>query len=471
MGAYKLSIKDIVFMNLVGIISLRQIPNVAPYGASSIILWLVAAFCFFIPLALICGELGTTYTKDGGMFVWIKEAFGKKIAWIATTSYLFSCVVFFPSMCLFGFAALMPIFLKFFTITNTTPIIVVGSMVCFVFLTFLNIRGIKYTKLINAISVYLGVVAPMLILLLISILWLLNKDMQTNYSDFQKYIPDFSDFDNIVFVSSIMFAFAGIEISSMMVSKAKNPKKDFPIAILISTIIIVSVYILGTFLLNTIYPADKISILSGFSAAISYASDTLGIKYIPEIIEIGLFIGVMGQVNSWLVGPIYMLKTALIDLGESKITTLHPKYNTPYKALILQAFFVCFLCVFCLFADSIESMYWFLSSFTSICYFIPYIFVFISFMKLRATNQALLKDFSIPTNFLAYFVACLGLASVVFAVVLAFIPPNGFYEETLSNKIIYFSRSFFGLLFMFFVAVVSFDIFQKGKIYSLFVKK
>ncbi|HBN2296711.1 TPA: amino acid permease, partial [Salmonella enterica subsp. enterica serovar Typhimurium] len=93
-----LGIKDIVFMNVIAILSLRQIPNVAPYGASAMLLWVIAAFCLFFPLAMVCGELSTGWPKDGGIFVWIKEAFGKRIAWIVVVCFLFSCVLFFPLM-------------------------------------------------------------------------------------------------------------------------------------------------------------------------------------------------------------------------------------------------------------------------------------------------------------------------------------------------------------------------------------
>ncbi|EGP9094875.1 hypothetical protein I0511_001517 [Salmonella enterica] len=41
-----LGIKDIVFMNVIAILSLRQIPNVAPYGASAMLLWVIAVFSF-----------------------------------------------------------------------------------------------------------------------------------------------------------------------------------------------------------------------------------------------------------------------------------------------------------------------------------------------------------------------------------------------------------------------------------------
>lgn len=76
-----LGIRDIVIMNVIAILSLRQIPNVAPYGASAMLLWLLAAVCLFLPLAMVCGELSTGWPKDGGIFVWVKEAWGKRVGW------------------------------------------------------------------------------------------------------------------------------------------------------------------------------------------------------------------------------------------------------------------------------------------------------------------------------------------------------------------------------------------------------
>lgn len=64
-----LGIRDIVIMNVIAILSLRQIPNVAPYGASAMLLWLLAAVCLFLPLAMVCGELSTGWPKDGALFL------------------------------------------------------------------------------------------------------------------------------------------------------------------------------------------------------------------------------------------------------------------------------------------------------------------------------------------------------------------------------------------------------------------
>ena len=140
-----LGIKDIVFMNVIAILSLRQIPNVAPYGASAMLLWVIAAFCLFFPLAMVCGELSTGWPKDGGIFVWIKEAFGKRIAWIVVVCFLFSCVLFFPLMLQFGFTALGYMFSD--SLAESKVFIGVGSMVIFWLLTLLNIRGMQWTKI------------------------------------------------------------------------------------------------------------------------------------------------------------------------------------------------------------------------------------------------------------------------------------------------------------------------------------
>lgn len=162
-----LGIKDIVFMNVIAILSLRQIPNVAPYGASAMLLWVIAAFCLFFPLAMVCGELSTGWPKDGGIFVWIKEAFGKRIAWIVVVCFLFSCVLFFPLMLQFGFTALG--YMIGGGLAENKAFIGIGSAVIFWLLTLMNIRGMEWTKIINSISAWCGVFIPSAILILLAV--------------------------------------------------------------------------------------------------------------------------------------------------------------------------------------------------------------------------------------------------------------------------------------------------------------
>lgn len=240
-----LGIKDIVFMNVIAILSLRQIPNVAPYGASAMLLWVIAAFCLFFPLAMVCGELSTGWPKDGGIFVWIKEAFGKRIAWIVVVCFLFSCVLFFPLMLQFGFTALG--YMIGGGPAENKAFIGIGSAVIFWLLTLMNIRGMEWTKIINSISARCGVFIPSAILILLAVVWLCTgHQMQTDYTTAKNWIPDLGHWDTIVFLSSMMFAFAGLEVAPMIAGRTRNPQRDFPRAMAVSAAVIVGIYMVGT---------------------------------------------------------------------------------------------------------------------------------------------------------------------------------------------------------------------------------
>lgn len=195
-----LGIRDIVIMNVIAILSLRQIPNVAPYGASAMLLWLLAAVCLFLPLAMVCGELSTGWPKDGGIFVWVKEAWGKRVGWIIVVCYLFSCVLFFPLMLQFAFTALGYVISP--ELAENPTFIGVSSIVIFWFLTFMNIKGMQWTKIINSVSAWLGVFIPAAILILVAGAWLISgHPMSTDYMTAANWMPDFTKWDTIVFLS------------------------------------------------------------------------------------------------------------------------------------------------------------------------------------------------------------------------------------------------------------------------------
>ncbi len=419
-----LGIRDIVLMNVIAILSLRQIPNVAPYGASAMILWFLAAACLFFPLAMVCGELSTGWPKDGGIFVWVKEAFGKRVGWIIVVCYLFSCVLFFPMMLQFAFTAI-----GFFIspeLAQDPVFIGVGSIIMFWFLTTMNIFGMKWTKIINSVSAYLGVFVPSAVIFLSAVWWVLaGHPMSTDYHTAANWMPDFTKWDTIVFLSSMMFAFAGFEVAPMVAGRTKNPQRDFPRAMAVSAAVIVGIYMLGTVAVNTLVPAGETDIVAGIMQAMRSASETLGAPWLLPLMAFCLFFGAVGQVNSWLVGPIYMLQEASREdrlLGD-KVAQLHPKYGTPAFALIVQGIIVSILCLSTFISPSVAAAYWMLTALTTICYFIPYLTMFPAFIKLRKSQPDVPRSFRIPGKFLPIFLPLLGWCSIAFAVILVFIPP------------------------------------------------
>lgn len=420
-----LGIKDIVFMNVIAILSLRQIPNVAPYGASAMSLWVIAAFCLFFPLAMVCGELSTGWPKDGGIFIWIKEAFGKRIAWIVVVCFLFSCVLFFPLMLQFGFTALG--YMINASLAENKAFIGIGSAVIFWLLTIMNIRGMEWTKIINSISAWCGVFIPAAIIILLAAVWLITgHPMQTDYSHVTAWLPDLGHWNTVVFLSSMMFAFAGLEVAPMIAGRTRNPQRDFPRAMAVSSVVIVGVYMIGTWALNTVLPASETDIVAGVMQAMRVAAKTLHMPWLLPVMAICMFFGALGQINSWLVGPIYMLQEASREdnlLGE-RIGKLHPRYQTPAFALIIQAIIVTAFCFSTFISPSVAAAYWMLTALTTVTYFIPYLVMFLAFYRLRITHRDTPRSFKIPGKIMPVILPALGFISIAFAVFLLFIPPS-----------------------------------------------
>ncbi|SUG87567.1 putative amino acid transporter [Salmonella enterica subsp. enterica] len=118
----------------------------------------------------------------------------------------------------------------------------------------MNIRGMEWTKIINSISAWCGVFIPSAILILLAVVWLCTgHQMQTDYTTAKNWIPDLGHWDTIVFLSSMMFAFAGLEVAPMIAGRTRNPQRDFPRAMAVSAAVIVGIYMVGTWALNTLF--------------------------------------------------------------------------------------------------------------------------------------------------------------------------------------------------------------------------
>ncbi|WP_336608905.1 MULTISPECIES: APC family permease [unclassified Campylobacter] len=290
----------------------------------------------------------------------------------------------------------------------------------------------------------------MLLIVVALMFYLTNHKITTPYNS--GYLITL-DLNTLVFSSTMMFAFAGLELSTMIGAKIDNAQKNYPKAIFFSAFIIVGIYILGTFCVNVIYPAKDTDILDGIMQAITYAENNLGFKGLSQLMAFSLFVGTLGQINSWLVAPIYMLanasKEGIIKFYEAKP---HPKYNTPYKALFFQAFLVSIICIFCVFFNKSQDIYWLLSSLTTVSYFLPYIAMFLAYFKLKNYCENEL-EFKIQNQILSYFLAILGLSSVVFALILSFITPN----EEEQSELIYFLQIMSSPILALIIAIFSFN--------------
>ncbi|HEV2275796.1 MAG TPA: amino acid permease, partial [Acidobacteriaceae bacterium] len=72
-----LGFRDLTLFYLVTTLSLRWVATAAATGESSITVWIMAWFGFFLPLAGCVLELSSRYPQEGGLYVWTREAYGE----------------------------------------------------------------------------------------------------------------------------------------------------------------------------------------------------------------------------------------------------------------------------------------------------------------------------------------------------------------------------------------------------------
>ncbi|WP_029836863.1 amino acid permease, partial [Vibrio parahaemolyticus] len=97
-SAVKLSVFSVIMITVTSVDSIRNIPGAALFGSHAISFFLLAGLCFFVPTALVCAELSTTYPQQGGVYLWGKETIGPNFGF-ATVWYQYAeNIVYYPPL-------------------------------------------------------------------------------------------------------------------------------------------------------------------------------------------------------------------------------------------------------------------------------------------------------------------------------------------------------------------------------------
>ncbi|SHE33819.1 amino acid/polyamine/organocation transporter, APC superfamily [Thermoanaerobacter uzonensis DSM 18761] len=424
---------DIILMNVTAIIGLRWLPIAASYGAASIILWILAALLFFIPTGLVSAELATTWPEQGGMYVWVKKAYGEKWGFITSWFYWINNLFYYPSLLTFVAVTLSYIINP--SLKENKLYIIAVTLIVFWIVTLINIKGTSFGKWLSNFGGLFGTLLPGIILIILGLIALFTRPIPTDYS-LTNWIPNLNKMSNIAFLSTLMFAMAGIELTPILAGETENPQKTFPLATVISAFIIAGIYIIGTVAITFIISPEKIGAASGIMQAVELISKEINLSFLVPLFVITILIGSLGGIGVWVLGPIKMLFESTKEGIFPEFFTKLNKYDMPQNAMISQAILVSLIIISTTFLPTVEIIYAVLVLMTTITYFIPYLFMFSSFITLRKKYKDITRPFMIPGNkVLPYLVAIIGFLSVMLAIVLSFIPPSDL--KTMKDIVIY----------------------------------
>ena len=243
MASKKIGLWDLVFMNISALFGIRWIAKSTAssfgLGLGAIPSWVVFAFIFFVPCALICAELASTYPRDGGLFEWVKEAYGEKfgfmVSWLNWTSKIFWYTSFLTFLTInVSFAINMP------ELAENKTFVLILSIVGFWALSLASTRGMSFGKIFTNLGA-LGSTVPAILLILMAFgaALFVGRPSASVYT--VETMTPVMNWDSLSAISSIMFAFAGSELTANFVTEMENPKRDFPRAIVFAAAVVAGI--------------------------------------------------------------------------------------------------------------------------------------------------------------------------------------------------------------------------------------
>ena len=395
------------------------------------------------------------------MFRWVGEAYGKKLGFLAIWVQWIESTIWYPTVLTFGAVSIAFIGMNDvhdMSLANNKYYTLVVVLIIYWLATFISLKGMSWVGKVAKIGGLVGTIIPAGLLIILGIIYLATGG-HSNMNFDSSFFPDFTNFDNVVLAASIFLFYAGMEMGGIHVKDVDNPSKNYPKAVFIGALITVLIFVLGTFALGVIIPANDInltqSLLVGFDNYFKY----IHASWLSPIIAIALAFGVLAGVLTWVAGP----SKGIFAVG--KAGYMPPFFQKTNKLgvqkniLFVQGIAVTVLSLLFVVMPSVQSFYQILSQLTVILYLIMYLLMFSGAIALRYKMKKLNRPFRIGKsgNGLMWFVGGLGFCGSLLAFILSFIPPS---QISTGSNTVWFSVLIIGAII---VVVAPFIIYAAKK--------
>lgn len=369
----------------------------AAIGNSQYLWWIIMLIGFFVPYGLISAELGTQYPSEGGMYTWIKKAFGPKwagrVAWFYWVNY---------PLWIASLADLVTTYLlQMLGIEMTWPLILAIQVFYIVLVSVLGVLRISQSAWLSN----LGAICKFIFMAGIGALGiyvLITQGSANPVESITDLLPMVGadgkfDFTGLGFVALIIFNMLGFEVVSTFSDDMDNPKKEIPKAVILGGILIAAFYLLASFGIGVAIPLDQIPTDSGLLDSYQILLTTVGfsaaaIKAITIVVG-GMFIyTLVANISSWNFGVNSVIAYAAEDGTFPKSWAKRNKNGVPYVVSIWTGIVALVIAVAGIvvaeFMPDISNLFWTFFSLSLVCLLLSYLPMFMAFLKLHKKGPA-----------------------------------------------------------------------------------
>src|ERR1022692_1906941 len=444
--------RDLVLLFVVAVFNLNVVPSIAANGGVTIWLWIISLVLFFWPQGIAVIELAHRYPGEGGVYLWAKEVFGDFNGFLSGWCYWTNNMLYVPTVMLY-FVGVSVFILgpSHAALADNKVFASTTSLALLAVLTVLNIVGLGVGKWLNNLGAIGTFLAAAVLIGLGATVWSRFGTTVTS-ADFR--IPRDPWFVLNSF-GVICFGLVGLELASVMGDEIQDPQKTLPGAVALGGVVSGALYIGATLTLLVAVGKNDISVLQGIVQAVSHMAGKVGVAWIITPFALMLSLSIAGIGSAWMGGSARIPFVAGLDsYMPSWLGRVHPKYATPYAALIVQAAVSLVLIVINFYASGgVQEAFQTMLSLAVVLQLVPFLYVFAALLKFARKDDLGNGRYRSSTLLFAGF--C-GFLTTLLGIVLAFFPAKQI------TSVWKYEAKMFGFT-LFFLALAAFFFFVYGR--------
>lgn len=324
---------DITLFIVAAIISLDTIATIAKGGAQSLFWAVFVALTFLIPIAMIMAETGSAFPEEGGLYQWVKFAYGRLPASIASVLYWITNPIWLGgSLCFIAFEAFSGYIVEIKGGSIGEWIFKLAFIWVAIYLAIINLKLGK--RFISA-----GAIAKLFVissLVVTTAIYGVKNGFQP--FDFSGLTPTLGGF--IAIAPVILFSYVGFEAPNAASAEMFDAKKDTAPAIRRGSFIATLAYVLPVLAIILIVPSDELEGLTGFLGAVKEVYSVYGgaADFLVSLTAALFIFGLLSLGSAWMMATDRIQAMAAADgsFFSGWFGEFSEKYGTPVRVNLLS---------------------------------------------------------------------------------------------------------------------------------------
>ncbi|MEI6896843.1 MAG: APC family permease [Psychromonas sp.] len=380
----KLGLTETILFGVCTVLVIDTVALSASAGTGGFIWWLIILVCFFLPYGLVTAELSTTYPADGGIYDWVKRAYGR--TWAARTAWIYwiNFALWIPAVYYLFAVVLGQLIGIEFSPWQTAAISIAMSWLA----VLISLKPIADSKWVSTLGAICKVVV-MGVLGIAGIVHIVTGNVSANPFTMADLIPDINI--GLSLLSVAIFGLVGFEVVGGATDSLKNPDKDIPTATIFGGLLIAFFYLLSSFGILSVIPVDEIDSSAGVYESVALLLGNTGpLSILVEILSILFLFTLISNIVTWSVGVNYVARYAALNDDMPKSFASVNKHGVAKGAAIWNGVVSTVIMIAYAIIATIggnEDLFWNVFSLGAITLLMSYIIMFPAFLKLRKIDK------------------------------------------------------------------------------------